>query len=86
MLPLLNDPYTTQLNKDRDGVTLEEFDLNVAKVYAIDGEQYIVIDVVGKDSSKVLNPLPHLSNWLKKQIYRLKWKVAMHLPRLRRSI
>lgn len=50
MLPLLNDPYTTQLNKDRDGVTLEEFDLNVGKVYAIDGEQYIVIDVVGKDS------------------------------------
>lgn len=50
MLPLLNDPYTTQLNKDREGVTLEEFDLNVGKVYAIDGEQYIVIDVVGKDS------------------------------------
>jgi len=49
VIPLLNDPYTTKLNKDRDGISLEEFDSNIAKVYDIEGEQYIVIDVVKSD-------------------------------------
>lgn len=50
LLPLLNDPYTNKLNKDREGVVLEDFDKNIAKVYEIDGDQYIVVDVVSAQS------------------------------------
>lgn len=50
LMPLLNDPYTNQLNKEREGVSLEDFDKNIAKVYEIDGEQYIVVDVVNSQS------------------------------------
>lgn len=63
LLPLLNDPYTNKLNRERDGVDLDEFDKNIAKVFEIDGEQYIVVDVVSAvsvDGDQETDSTPYL--------------------------
>ena len=52
-MPLLVDPFTKELNNARSGLSLEEFDKNIGNVYAIDGKEYLVIDVNNPENVEV---------------------------------